>query len=432
MKKFLTIIFLLTLINTNSVFADTYVKWYLDKNWNYVKSHFRSDADGTKLNNWSTYGNKNPYTWEIWTKKYDDYNNYWRNNLPVLDYKTALSEIRKNIWLEKQLTEIENNIRRQMQGSNETIIQAEIARQQENIFKQYSFFNIENNLFIDNISKKVRYENYLENNKKLSEILLHLEQIENIVRNKMPWSSESYIRNEIQNQKISLFNKAIFYENKINSNFAFIPLENLKEPTEIYTKSNYNIYDLQKWYCNSEEKIENEITEEIKKFFYIYENYINWKNIIQGNILPLENKYNLENFSKNLDTILKNYENNLKWFFKWEVTEKDLNEAYLKYKKWLFALNLIDSEKEKIKTNLVKMCSEINSWNKKIEETKKEEPKQIINKYERVDKILDNYNSKKPWVLKTLIPALENMLKNEKNFEKIELINYIIQKIKSY
>ena len=42
--------------------ADTYVNGYYRKNGTYVAPHYRSDANGTKRDNWSTAGNVNPYT----------------------------------------------------------------------------------------------------------------------------------------------------------------------------------------------------------------------------------------------------------------------------------------------------------------------------------------------------------------------------------
>lgn len=56
--------------------ADTYVNGYYRRNGTYVAPHYRSDANGTKRDNWSTAGNVNPYTGRAGTKTYDSYNNY--------------------------------------------------------------------------------------------------------------------------------------------------------------------------------------------------------------------------------------------------------------------------------------------------------------------------------------------------------------------
>lgn len=42
--------------------ADTYVNPYVRSDGTYVQGHMRSDPDGSRLNNWSTRGNVNPYT----------------------------------------------------------------------------------------------------------------------------------------------------------------------------------------------------------------------------------------------------------------------------------------------------------------------------------------------------------------------------------
>ncbi|PEJ32291.1 hypothetical protein CN689_14270 [Peribacillus butanolivorans] len=48
--------------------AATFVHGYLKKDGTYVRSHFRSDADNSFYNNYSTYGNINPFTGERGTR----------------------------------------------------------------------------------------------------------------------------------------------------------------------------------------------------------------------------------------------------------------------------------------------------------------------------------------------------------------------------
>lgn len=48
--------------------ADTYVSGYSRANGTYVAPHYRSDADSSFNNNWSTQGNTNPYTGQAGTK----------------------------------------------------------------------------------------------------------------------------------------------------------------------------------------------------------------------------------------------------------------------------------------------------------------------------------------------------------------------------
>ena len=45
-----------------NAFADVYVDGYYRSNGSYVSPHYRSSPDSSTSNNWSTYGNTNPYT----------------------------------------------------------------------------------------------------------------------------------------------------------------------------------------------------------------------------------------------------------------------------------------------------------------------------------------------------------------------------------
>lgn len=48
--------------------AQTYVRGYTKSDGTYVAPHYRSSPDSTRLNNYSTRGNVNPYTGEIGTR----------------------------------------------------------------------------------------------------------------------------------------------------------------------------------------------------------------------------------------------------------------------------------------------------------------------------------------------------------------------------
>lgn len=77
-----TIIFILLLSFVFSSFAfagDVYVNGYYRKDGSYVQPHYRTSPDSTKNNNYSTIGNKNPYTGEYGTKPRDNYNNNKNN-----------------------------------------------------------------------------------------------------------------------------------------------------------------------------------------------------------------------------------------------------------------------------------------------------------------------------------------------------------------
>lgn len=61
MKKFLFI--LLSILVLSAVYAEAkYQRGYVRKNGTYVSGHFKSNSDRSRFNNYSTKGNKNPYT----------------------------------------------------------------------------------------------------------------------------------------------------------------------------------------------------------------------------------------------------------------------------------------------------------------------------------------------------------------------------------
>lgn len=54
--------------------AQTHVKGYYKKNGTYVAPHYRSSPNSTQRDNYSTYGNYNPYTGKKGTKTCGLYN----------------------------------------------------------------------------------------------------------------------------------------------------------------------------------------------------------------------------------------------------------------------------------------------------------------------------------------------------------------------
>jgi len=68
MKKILLPVLLLSLFSM-SVMADTFVRGHFRSNGTYVTPHYRSNSNKTKLDNFSTKGNFNPYTGKKGTKK---------------------------------------------------------------------------------------------------------------------------------------------------------------------------------------------------------------------------------------------------------------------------------------------------------------------------------------------------------------------------
>lgn len=57
-----TLLLLLTALLAGPALADTYVRGHVRKDGTYVQPHYRSNSNGTNLDNYSTRGNVNPYT----------------------------------------------------------------------------------------------------------------------------------------------------------------------------------------------------------------------------------------------------------------------------------------------------------------------------------------------------------------------------------
>jgi hypothetical protein len=86
LKRFLTIAALaaallapVALAPTEALACDSYVNGYYRDNGTYVSGHYRSCANSTTSDNWSTRGNTNPYTGEQGTHdpyRYPSYGGY--------------------------------------------------------------------------------------------------------------------------------------------------------------------------------------------------------------------------------------------------------------------------------------------------------------------------------------------------------------------
>lgn len=78
------IVLLLMLSVGSSVLADQYVRGYYRQNGTYVNGYHRSSPNSTRLDNYSTRGNVNPYTGQRGTRSPygssygNNYNNYNR------------------------------------------------------------------------------------------------------------------------------------------------------------------------------------------------------------------------------------------------------------------------------------------------------------------------------------------------------------------
>jgi len=84
-----TLIALLLAACTFSVIADTHVNGYYRSNGTYVAPHYRTEANNTRSDNYSTQGNVNPYTGQPGYKPNDYtppaqpqlYNYDWNNGI---------------------------------------------------------------------------------------------------------------------------------------------------------------------------------------------------------------------------------------------------------------------------------------------------------------------------------------------------------------
>lgn len=61
MKKILLLLMAVLVFAAGAAEAK-YQRGYVRKNGTYVSGHFKTSSDGSKLNNYSTKGNRNPYT----------------------------------------------------------------------------------------------------------------------------------------------------------------------------------------------------------------------------------------------------------------------------------------------------------------------------------------------------------------------------------
>ena len=70
--KKIIIIFSIIVLTSLTVIADTYVKGYTRSDGTVVKGHYRSSPNGTVTDNYSYYGNTNPYTGKTGTNVNDN------------------------------------------------------------------------------------------------------------------------------------------------------------------------------------------------------------------------------------------------------------------------------------------------------------------------------------------------------------------------
>lgn len=77
--------------------SDVWVNGYYRSNGTYVNGHYRSKPDGDVWNNWSTYGNVNPYTGKVGTKKYSWQDQKYRNYSYESNYESIVDRNNRNL-----------------------------------------------------------------------------------------------------------------------------------------------------------------------------------------------------------------------------------------------------------------------------------------------------------------------------------------------
>ena len=78
MKK--VIVLGLLILFANCTFADTWVNGYTRRDGTYVQGHYRSSPNYTRMDNYSTRGNYNPYTGKTGTvNPYNQYGSAYNN-----------------------------------------------------------------------------------------------------------------------------------------------------------------------------------------------------------------------------------------------------------------------------------------------------------------------------------------------------------------
>lgn len=81
MKLKFLLLLLVLLTFTNITFADVWVNGYTRRDGTYVSGHYRSSPNSTRLDNYSSRGNFNPYTGKVGsTNPYNQYGSVYNSS----------------------------------------------------------------------------------------------------------------------------------------------------------------------------------------------------------------------------------------------------------------------------------------------------------------------------------------------------------------
>ena len=70
MKKLLSFLIIALFLVWDQTFALSYTRWYIKKSWTYVAPHYKTSPNKTKIDNYSSKGNYNPFTGKKGYKKW--------------------------------------------------------------------------------------------------------------------------------------------------------------------------------------------------------------------------------------------------------------------------------------------------------------------------------------------------------------------------
>jgi opacity protein-like surface antigen len=75
MKKAIVLLAIAAALTATAAFADEYVNGYMRQDGTYVQPHFKTSPNSTKIDNYSSQGNTNPYTGERGSQR-NEYNQF--------------------------------------------------------------------------------------------------------------------------------------------------------------------------------------------------------------------------------------------------------------------------------------------------------------------------------------------------------------------
>jgi hypothetical protein len=164
----MSILLIVSLVDIKLTNAAVHVKGYFRSDGTFVSPHYRSSPDNSFYNNYSTYGNINPYTGEIGTKMTPNYN--FQSDTSLYKYGRDIEEIFEGDTSNSYDTDIEGDV--EYSVTEDDIIPQESQDEKEatEVFMNDYIKNINNKHYEDSYSvlakelrEKYSFEVYAEN-----------------------------------------------------------------------------------------------------------------------------------------------------------------------------------------------------------------------------------------------------------------------------